>query len=85
MSPVLIIHFLLKVKHGNSLLPGTFKYSWLAYIYFKSLKIQNTIDKSSDGPCCLCAQKKMCFSKALPPRPQKVFNGFFTNDFKMTE
>lgn len=72
MSPVLIIHFLFKVKHGNSLLPGTFKNSWLAYIYFKSLKIQNIINKSSVISCCLCAHEKMCFSKALPPRPQKV-------------
>lgn len=73
MSPVLIIHFLLKVKHGNSLLPGTFKYSWLAYIYFKSLKIQNTIDKSSDGPCCLCAQKKNVLFQSTTSQASESF------------
>lgn len=73
MSPVLIIHFLFKVKHGNSLLPGTFKYFWLAYIYFKSLQIQNIMNKSSVGSCCLCAHEMMCFTKALPSRPSESF------------
>lgn len=94
MLPVLIIHFLFKIKHGHSLLPGTFKYFWLAYIYFKSLKIQNITNKSSVSSCCLCVMldkpralhmKNCALPKHYLPGPQKVSDAFFTNDFKVTE